>query len=449
MPIDNNSPQFVIQTLDSLWKLEKIILNTLDFNEVVDKVVDGILHELGYLEYGYNMVSLSLVNKDRETLERISVSQTEKVRLSFQKHLENTDLKVISLSNEQNISTKAVKQNKPQQTSDLYDIFLPNITREKSEKIQAESGIKTVMIYPLEQNGKVIGVLTFGTSKDRNEIQTTEIMLINYFRDFVTLSIQNSMVYSELEKKNEYLENANQKLTKLDKNKDEFISITSHELRTPMSIIKSYLWMLQTERAGPLNERQKEYLTKAMSGSERMINLINDMLSVSRIEQGRIDFKMEKINLGDFLGEIIDELKLKADEKDLYIKSEIKNGTKEIYADKIKLREILVNLISNSIKFTDGGGVVVGVEEEGDYIKISVTDTGRGIDKAEQGRLFHKFQRLDDSYRSLAEASQNGGSGLGLYIVKIYAQKHGWYGRSTLRRPGIGKYFLGNNPQDS
>ena len=104
----------------------------------------------------------------------------------------------------------------------------------------------------------------------------------------------------------------------LEKTKDDFISITSHELRTPMTIIKSYLWMLASEKGGPINDKQKDYIKKAANGTERMLNLINDMLNISKLEHGKMEMKIEKINVRESVGESLSDFNIKTKEKNIF-----------------------------------------------------------------------------------------------------------------------------------
>lgn len=209
----------------------------------------------------------------------------------------------------------------------------------------------------------------------------------------------------------------------LEKAKDEFLSIASHELRTPMSIVKSYLWMITTGKDGALTDKQKDHADKALKGTERMITLINDMLNISRLEQGKIEFKLQHIDLHQFLLELIDELSIKAKENNIYLKLEPAPTIKYVYGDKQALREIVTNLVGNSFKFTKTGGITIKTEKLDDLtVKISICDTGKGIKQEDLKLLFNKFQRLDSSYQNVASA---GGTGLGLYIVKLYVSKLG------------------------
>ncbi len=206
------------------------------------------------------------------------------------------------------------------------------------------------------------------------------------------------------------------KQVELDKTKDDFISVTSHELRTPITIIKSYLWMLQSEKGGPLTQKQKEYLEKATKGAERLLALINDTLNISRIENGKIEFKLENIDLTAFIAEVIPDFKIKTDEKNIKLNIELANDLKIVRSDKDKLREIFTNLFGNAFKFTQNGSITIRAENTpSDKVKVSVVDSGRGLSQDDLKRLFHKFGRLDNSYQTVAESA---GTGLGLFIVK-------------------------------
>lgn len=220
----------------------------------------------------------------------------------------------------------------------------------------------------------------------------------------------------------------------LDKTKDEFISVTSHELRTPMTIIKSYLWMVLSGKAGEINTKEKEYLNKAMSGVERMLSMINDMLNISRLEQSRIQFERENFEINSYIKDFISEFEIKAAEKGIYLKGEGLDKNIIVNADKDKTTEILTNLVGNSLKFTKQGGITIKVDEGDDFVLIQVTDTGAGIEPDDQQRLFHKFGRLNNSYQTVAES---GGTGLGLYIVKLYVEGMG--GKIGVRSEGKGK----------
>lgn len=261
----------------------------------------------------------------------------------------------------------------------------------------------------------------------------------------VILETMNGKFYVNVKTSNIYHENQKTEcvvtivdVTKefqLDKTKDDFIAITSHELRTPITIIKSYLWMLNSGKNGELNKKQKEYLEKAVKGAERMLALINDTLNISRIEQGKVTIDIEQVNIPEFLKEFDDEFKVKTDEKGLWLKNKLAPDIYNIYADKNKLREVFLNFLGNSAKFTTEGGITITAENDGvGYVKVSIIDTGKGIKQEDLGKLFNKFGRLDNGFTTIAET---GGTGLGLYITKIIIEKMG--GKVGASSEGLGK----------
>lgn len=224
------------------------------------------------------------------------------------------------------------------------------------------------------------------------------------------------------------------KIKELENTKDEFLSVASHELRTPMTIIKSYLWMISTEKHGKLSTKQKEYIKKAILSTERMIELINDILNISRIEQNAINVVVNRVELVELTKELVSDFKVKADNKGLKLVINSEKDKHYAYVDTTKLREIFVNLVGNAVKFTDKGEVKVDIRRSGDFVKVSIIDTGRGIKQSELERLFHKFGRLDSSYQTVAESE---GTGLGLYIVKLFVDAMG--GKIGVFSEGSGK----------
>ena len=223
-------------------------------------------------------------------------------------------------------------------------------------------------------------------------------------------------------------------IKRLQQLKDEFLSVASHELRTPMTIIKSYLWMIGTEKHGPLTHQQKEYIKKAILSTERMIALINDILNISRIEQGDMKLDISRVEIVEVINELLIDFRLKASEKGIRLEHEPKASKIYVYTDTQKLREIIVNLVGNAIKFTQKGNVVVTLEDGQTHAKVSISDTGIGLKPNDLKRLFHKFERLDNSYQKVAEA---GGTGLGLFIVKLFVEKMG--GEVGVKSAGQGK----------
>lgn len=221
-----------------------------------------------------------------------------------------------------------------------------------------------------------------------------------------------------------------------EKAKDDFLSVAAHELRTPLTIIKSYLWRLISKDGGNLSTDQKTNVNRIQFATERLINLVNDILNISRFEQGRLVFEISKYDAQDILKQATAGLEIKAQDNNIYLKmdtSKVKDTN--VYVDKDKLVEIMFNIVGNALKFTKQGGITIHAEKEDtDFIKVSIVDTGVGIDKKDMSSLFKKFGRLDNSYTTVAES---GGTGLGLFIVKMYVEHMG--GKIGAFSEGLGK----------
>lgn len=201
----------------------------------------------------------------------------------------------------------------------------------------------------------------------------------------------------------------------IDKAKTEFVSLASHQLRTPLSSINWYAEMLMDGDAGKLTKEQKEFLSEIYKGNQRMVNLVNSLLNVSRLELGTFAVDPEKVNVEKMINETLKELKQTTSEKDIKIVKNIKKKFSNYQADPNLLRIIIQNLLSNAVKYTPEKGKVkidLNKESNGD-MKFSVADNGMGIPKGQQSEIFKKLFRADNVKQTDAQ-----GTGLGLYIVK-------------------------------
>ena len=285
----------------ALEKLEKVILDTLDFNQTVQKIVDSLLLELNYLDLGYKIIVLALVDPKDKALKRVSISQTaeaEAVMGAGPWRFNDIEIPLDALDN---FCIKTITDNQLRIVHDWGDLLSPPIPKVEARRLQKISNVKASMILPVIVKNKTIGVLIFSLIKDEKEVSEEEMLLIKGFTDLVGLAVQNSKLFSELEKTSKQLETVNVRLKELDKLKDDFVSVASHELRTPMTAIKSYLWVALHKKEGELSEDMKRYLSRAYISVERLINLVNDMLNISRIESGRIALKLSEVNLNELV----------------------------------------------------------------------------------------------------------------------------------------------------
>jgi signal transduction histidine kinase len=405
------------ETIAALWRLEKVILNTLDFKDVSQKIVDSVLTELGYLELGYHVVVLALIDKQSQTLRRVSFSDTPKAKQAIGSlSLPFKDIH-IPLSASNNLCVKAIQTKTPQITHVVADVFYPALSEEEVSAIQRVVGIKTTMVYPILSQGEVLGVLIFSMTKSEQEVSPEEKDLIAGFTDVVGLAVQDARLYSSLQE-------AHDKLKSLDTMKDGLISLASHELRTPMTAMKSYLWLLlhKTDTIGPLTDKQKHYLERMDASTQRLIELVNDTLNVSRIEAGRFTVTLQPVNLFILATEVINELMPIAQHVPLTIALvPPAQSLPQVMADPGKIKEVLINLIGNALKFTPPGGkITISLSQSNEMVQTAVSDNGRGIKQEDIPKLFQKFGVVEGEY--LTKSIQ--GTGLGLYISKSIIDMH-------------------------
>ncbi len=228
------------------------------------------------------------------------------------------------------------------------------------------------------------------------------------------------------------LEIANADLKRLDEAKSDFISIASHQLRTPLSIIKGYISMMREGSFGKIDKKVIDPLEKVYISNERLITLVNDLLDLSRMERGRMQYDMKPIHLFEIIDPAVIDFQIVAKNRNIKLIWEKNFKDDVISGDINKLRQIALNLVDNAFKYTPSGKVVVKLAQEGGAIRFSVTDTGPGLSAEESRKLFQKFVRGKEPRATHVE-----GLGLGLYVAKLIAEAHG--GSIGVTSPGKGK----------
>jgi signal transduction histidine kinase len=262
------------------------------------------------------------------------------------------------------------------------------------------------------------------TSKD---IQTIEIL-----SQELAVAISNAKAYEEIEEftvtlqdkvdhATARLRSANRHLRELDEAKDEFISMASHQLRTPLTSIKGYISMLAEGDAGPLKKEQKEFLDYAYSGTNRMVSLISDLLNVSRMQAGRFMIERLPVDLTAIVADEVSNLQTHARPKGLKLEFKApKKALPMVNLDENKTRQVIMNFVDNAIYYTKEGGVTVTLDKVGSQLELRVKDTGIGVPPEAQKKLFHKFFRADN-----AQTVRPDGTGLGLYLAKRVVEDQG------------------------
>lgn len=208
-----------------------------------------------------------------------------------------------------------------------------------------------------------------------------------------------------------------ERIAQVNRMKSEFVSIVSHQLRTPLSSLKWSLDLLRGKRLGELNKKQKEHFDIINDSNNRMIDLINDLLNVNRIEQGKLEMRPEVFSINSLTEAIIEELQTLAKKDGITINFHKEKNLPLIYSDSSRIRMVIENLIDNAIKYSNKDNkekwVNISVKQEKDKIKFSVKDNGKGIPQDLQKQVFNKFFRGDSLIKQKIE-----GTGLGLFVAK-------------------------------
>jgi len=432
---DTKSP-YSEKIFKSLWEITKVVLETVDFQEAVQKVVNIVLSELGDLKYGYDAIVLSLLDTKTNELKRIAISSTD-IASKFLKLTPIPFNKItIPLSASENLAVKSILENKIQTTTKMTDILYPGLSKEWIESLQENLGTKTGLVFPIMARNKTLGTLILTLNKLESEITNDEWTILKTYAGSVGIALDNALLFKSLTEKTEQLRVANVRLEEVDKLKDEFVSLASHELRTPMTVIKSYVFMLLNSSIGDLTDKQKTYLERTLSSTERLIKLVNDMLNVSRIESGKLTIEPIPADIGKLVSEVITEMQMRAEEMEVNLSYTPPQSSLISNVDTNRIKEVIINLIGNSFKFTPkGGSITVEVsQDEKDFALIKVKDTGQGLSSANMLKLFKKFSMVGNNHLTKEKGQ---GTGLGLYLSKSLIELHG--GKIWAQSDGEGK----------
>jgi signal transduction histidine kinase len=270
-----------------------------------------------------------------------------------------------------------------------------------------------------------LGYIILGSKKSGNPYSTQDIKVLEIIADELVIAIQNSLRFEEIQNfaktlqekvddATRQLRRTNEKLKQLDQTKDDFISMASHQLRTPLTSVKGYVSMVMEGDAGKINAQQRKLLDQAFVSSQRMVYLIADLLNVSRLRTGKFIIEAKPTNLADVVEGEIAQLTETAKGRGLELTYAKPKDFPDLMLDDTKIRQVIMNFADNAIYYTPAGGhIQVGLENKGDSVEFTVSDDGIGVPKAEQHHLFNKFYRAGN-----AKKARPDGTGLGLFMAK-------------------------------
>jgi signal transduction histidine kinase len=274
-------------------------------------------------------------------------------------------------------------------------------------------GMRAVIGAPMLWEGKGIGSII--VCRDfPGAFSEKEIALLQTFADQAAIAIQNARLFHEIQDKSQQLEIAN-------KHKSEFLANMSHELRTPLNAIIGFSEVLLERMFGELNEKQDDYLKDIHSSGRHLLQLINDILDLSKVEAGRMELEASRFRVPESIDNAMTLIRERAQRHGIALGKELDPDVDEVIADERKFKQILLNLLTNAVKFTpDGGRVDVIARRRPDALEVSVRDTGIGIAAGDQKLVFEEFRQVGNDYTRKQE-----GTGLGLALARRFVALHG------------------------
>jgi len=297
-----------------------------------------------------------------------------------------------------------------------------------------DEGLQSIAAVPLKSNGKVIGTVIVA-SHHLHSFSSDDVFLLNAIGEGLGPALKNAELYGALQEKNRQLAAQNKELLRqqlelvakteeaeeASRLKSEFLANMSHELRTPLNVIIGFSELMLDEVPGPVNKEQRQCLDDVLDSGQHLLDLINELLDLSKVESGKMVLNLKSIALTAVIASSYNTIMAILTPKKQSLDVKIAEGLPRVYADELRIKQVLLNLISNSAKFTpDGGKLEVEAVKKGDWCQVSVIDNGIGIKKEHQKRIFEPFYQVDNP-----QAKSKGGTGLGLAVNKQIIEKHG------------------------
>ena len=291
---------------------------------------------------------------------------------------------------------------------------LINIGPAKVESLRKSAPINSISIIKLVVRHRIVGVMAIGFTEHIEQLTDKQKAFVDRLSEAVGIAIENSLLFEENQYVQRKLQKTNEKLKSMDETKDEFISMASHQLRTPLTSVKGYLSMVLEGDAGDVNDNQRKLLDQAFVSSQRMVYLIADLLNVSRLRTGKFIIDAAPTNLADVVESEVAQLIEQAKAKNQTLVYNKPDNYPILMLDETKIRQVIMNFADNALFYTPSGGKIkIELTEDKHNIYFAVKDNGIGVPKNEQKHMFTKFYRAAN-----ARNARPDGTGLGLFMAK-------------------------------
>lgn len=311
----------------------------------------------------------------------------------------------------------------------LIEVDPYSIRRSEAQKLIA--GARYQLAYPLMSSGETVGYFCLGPKRSRHYTERDHAVLRTIVTE-LAIVVENMRLVDDVRNFNEQLKDevdratrelraSNRKLMEIDATKDEFVSMASHQLRTPLTSVKGYISMVLEGDVGKITPAQRQLLSEAFTSSERMVHLIGDFLNISRLQTGKFVIERVSCNLADVVDQEIEGIRQIAQSHDIKVNYRRPKVFPTLYLDENKIRQVVMNFIDNAIYYSpDATPITVKLSVEGPNIALQVIDKGIGVPKDVQKKLFTKFFRAENARRQRPD-----GTGIGLYLAKKVIAGHG------------------------
>jgi GAF domain-containing protein len=385
-----------VEQLTALGEVSRAVSSTLDVETVLDTIVSRASQLAG-------AAGCSIFEYDAAA-EQFELRATHNDDAEFVEAL-----RAVPLRKGEGLMGRAAEMREPIQ---IPDITQPGAYQSSVRDTLIRFGYRALLSVPLLRENQIIGSLSFNR-KAPGEFPPEVVDVLKTFATQSALAIQNARLFREIADKSAQLEAAS-------RHKSEFLANMSHELRTPLNAIIGFSEILAEKMFGDINEKQTEYLQDILESGRHLLSLINDILDLSKVEAGRMELELSEFDLPNAIDNALILVRERASRRGIRLGSTIDERIGTIGGDERKVKQVLLNLLSNALKFTpEGGRIDVGARLDDHVAEVSVADTGIGIAPADQDAVFEEFRQVG------AADKKAEGTGLGLALSRKFIELHG------------------------